>query len=108
MKSGEFPAEILKALITASGELPNPIHDLYALSEDAEVDDILTVEQKFFLKALTTYAIASRYPERKKKLLSVCKKEEAKKILESSELMIKWLKERINERLCRRKQSSEN
>jgi len=72
------------------------------------VDDILTVEQKFFLKALTTYAIASRYPERKKKLLSVCKKEEAKKILESSELMIKWLKERINERLCRRKQSSEN
>lgn len=91
--------KVLKALITASGELPNPIHDLYALSEDADIDDILTVEQKFFLRALTTYAIASRYPERKKKLFSLCKKEEAEKLLKSSKEMIKWVKGKINEKL---------
>lgn len=98
--------KILKALITAAGELPNPIHDLYALAEDAEIDDSVTVEQKFFLKALTTYAIASRYPERKKKLFSLCKREEAEKIMKSSEAMIKWVKEKINEKLYPKKPSS--
>lgn len=67
----------LKALITAAGEIPNPIHDLYILAEDAEIDDKLTADQKFFLKALSTYAIAARYPERKKKLFSLCKQDEA-------------------------------
>ena len=100
--------KVLKALITAEGELPNPIHDLYVLAEDAEIDDNLTAEQKFFLKALSTYAIAARYPERKKKLFSLCKQEEAEKLLRASEAMIKWVKERINEKLYPEKPSSGN
>lgn len=40
--------KVLKALITASGDLPNPIHDLYTLAEDADIDEALSVEQKFF------------------------------------------------------------
>jgi HEPN domain-containing protein len=91
--------KILKGLITANGELPNPIHNLYILAEDAEIDDDLTTEQTFFLKALSTYAIAARYPERKKKLYSLCKQEEAEKLLKSSEEMIKWVKGKIQEKL---------
>ncbi|MDF9406760.1 MAG: HEPN domain protein [Pelotomaculum sp. PtaB.Bin013] len=75
--------KILKACITALDEYPDPIHDLYILAQDAEIAELLTVEQKFFLRALTTYAIAARYPERKKRLFSKCNKEEAKKILVS-------------------------
>jgi HEPN domain-containing protein len=97
----------IKARITANDEIPYPIHDLASLAEDAEVWDLLTADQKLFLRALTTYAIGARYPERKRKLLSVCTKEEAKKILKSSREMVLWLKEKINERLFQEKQSLE-
>lgn len=93
----------LKAYITALDEIPYPIHNLTALSQDAELWKELTVEQKFFLRALTTYAIEARYPERKKKLLSLCTKEEAEKILRSTEEMVKWLKSKINEKLSQEK-----
>ena len=89
----------LKALITATGELPNPIHDLRVLSEDAEINDSLTTEQAYFLKELSVYAIAARYPERKKKLYSLCKQGEAEKLLKSSEEMIKWVKGKVSEKL---------
>jgi len=98
----------IKAQITASNEIPYPVHDLISLAEDAEVSDLLSVEQRLFLRALTTYAIGARYPERKRKLLSVCTKDEARKILRSSREMVKWLKERVNEKLSQEKQSSEN
>ncbi|QNB45439.1 HEPN domain-containing protein [Thermanaerosceptrum fracticalcis] len=98
----------LKALITANGQVPSPIHDLYALAEDAEIDDALTTEQKFFLRALTTYAIAARYPERKKKLYSLCKQEEAEKLLRLAEVFVSWIKEKINEKLLQEKRSLEN
>ncbi len=93
----------LKAYITACGEYPYPIHDLYALATDAEIWDMLTAEQRFFLRALTTYAIGARYPERKKKLFSLCNKEEAEKILRLSKEIVEWLKEKINEKLSQRK-----
>ncbi|MCR4437338.1 MAG: HEPN domain-containing protein [Eubacteriales bacterium] len=94
----------LKALITANGQTPNPIHDLYSLAEDAEVDESLTTEQKFFLRALTTYAIAARYPERKKRLYSLCKQEEAEKIMRSTEVFMLWVKGKISEKLLQGKQ----
>lgn len=92
--------KVLKALIVAMGELPNPIHNLYILAEDAEIDDSLTAEQTSFLKELSAYAIAARYPERKKKLYSLCKQGEAEKLLKSSEEMIKWVKEKVSEKWC--------
>ncbi|KFD40797.1 hypothetical protein DK28_0215520 [Peptococcaceae bacterium SCADC1_2_3] len=96
----------IKARITANDEIPYPIHDLTALAEDAEIWDLFSAKQRLFLRALTTYAIGARYSERKRKLLSVCNKEETQKILTSSKEMILWLKEKINERLSQEKQSS--
>ena len=96
----------IKGRIAANDEIPYPIHDLAALAEDAEIWEALSTEQRLFLRALTTYAIGARYPERKRKLLSICNKEEAKKILKSSKEMVSWLKEKINERLSQEKQSS--
>lgn len=98
----------LKACITASEEYPDPIHDLYSLANDAGVWNVLTTEQKLFLRALTTYAISARYPERKKKLMQLCNKEEAKKILQNAREMVKWLKEKISEKLSQEKPSSES
>lgn len=91
--------KVLKAYITASGETPLPIHDLAQLAEDGGLWEKINSEQRIFLRALSTYAIGARYPERKKKLLIQCNKEEADKILANSKEMIAWLKKEIEEKL---------
>jgi HEPN domain-containing protein len=98
----------IKARIATNNEIPYPIHDLAALAEDAEIWEMLSAEQRLFLRALTTYAISTRYPDKKRRLLSVCNEEESRKILISSKETVLWLKEKISEKLSQEKQSSED
>ncbi|RJO60698.1 MAG: HEPN domain-containing protein [Dehalococcoidia bacterium] len=95
--------KILKACIAANDETPLPIHNLPGLASDAGLWELLTVEQKLFLRATTTYAIETRYPGRKKSLVEQCTKEEVGKILASTKEMVVWLKEIINEKLFQEK-----
>lgn len=94
----------LKALIAANGEVPIPIHNLPELAAIANVWDNLNAEQKFFLRALTTYAIEARYPERKRKLFQKCTKDEAEKLFVNAKEMVKWLKISAEEKLLQEKQ----
>ncbi len=89
----------LKALIAANNEIPLPIHNLPELAAIANVWDSLNAEQKFFLRALTTYAIEARYPERKRKLFQKCTKDEAEKLFINAKEMVEWLKICIVEKL---------
>jgi HEPN domain-containing protein len=89
----------LKALIAANDEIPLPIHNLPELASIANVWDSLNAEQKFFLRALTTYAIEARYPERKRKLFQKCTKDEAEKLIVNTKEMLEWLETCIVEKL---------
>lgn len=89
----------LKACITAGNEIPMPIHNLVQLATSAGIWDEVTTDQKIFLRALTTYAIEARYPERKERLLEECTREEADKIFNATKELIPWLKGKIEEKL---------
>lgn len=84
----------LKARVAHMGEVPLPTHNLPALARDAEVWNLLDTDRRLFLRALTTYAIEARYPERKAKLAAQCTEKEAQRILTRSEEMVSWLAER--------------
>lgn len=87
----------IKALIATKNVVPVPIHNLPELAMNAELWDTLRAEQHIFLRALTTYAIEARYPERRYRLYQQCTKDEAERILRSTREMVAWLKERIGE-----------
>ena len=93
----------LKGLIAAQGEIPLPIHNLPQLAMEADVWECLSMEQRIFLRALTTYAIEARYPERKRKLHEICTQSEAGRVLHDAGEMISWIGELINERLSQEK-----
>lgn len=96
----------LKAYIAAADEIPMPIHHLPQLAQDAGLWDMFDAENHIFLRAMTTYAIEARYPERKIKLKEACKKEEAERILQKTKEMVKWLEEKIQEKLSQNEPSS--
>lgn len=85
----------LKGTFTACNEeTAPPIHNLSSLARESGISGELTSEQLIFLRALTTYAIEARYPERKIKLLDQCTKEEVEKILDSSKVVVTWLQQK--------------
>lgn len=94
----------LKGYIASAGEMPWPTHNLPSLAQDAELWEIMKTNERLFIRALTTYAIEARYPEKKAKLVEQCTKEEAERILAQSEEMVKWLKGKSVERLSPGKQ----
>jgi HEPN domain-containing protein len=65
---------------------------------DAEVWDIMQTEQRMFLRALTTYAIEAKYPERKQRLYQQCTRDEAERILNDTKEMVAWVKSLIEEK----------
>lgn len=93
----------LKALISAEGEIPLPVHNLPALAMETGVWDAMQTEQRMFLRALTTYAIEARYPERKQRLYEQCTREEAERILKNTKEMVVWLKNQVSAKLLQGK-----
>jgi len=89
----------LKALINTGGITPPPIHNLPALAMESEVWDMMNSEQRMFLRALTTYAIEARYPERKHKLYEQCTRDEAEKILNNTKELVEWIRCIVDKRL---------
>ena len=89
----------LKAIINSLGSVPDPIHNLTVLASTADVWEYMTPEQQEFLRELTVYAVQARYPERKKKLVSLCTEQKANRILRFSKEVIAWLKQRLNDEL---------
>lgn len=94
----------LKALIAADNEIPMPIHNLPGLAMDAGIWDTMQTEHKVFLRALTTYAIEARYPERKRRLYEQCTRDEAERILYGTKEMVAWVKGLVKEKLPQEKQ----
>ncbi|MDK2984509.1 MAG: hypothetical protein PWQ96_151 [Clostridia bacterium] len=93
----------LKALINTGGITPPPIHNLPDLAIEGEVWDTMNSEQHMFLRALTTYAIEARYPERKRKLYEQCTRDEAEKLLSNSKGMVEWIRSIVEDRLSQGK-----
>lgn len=65
---------------------------------DADVWGIMHTDQRMFLRALTTYAIEARYPERKQRLYQQCTRDEAERILNSTKEMVAWVRSLIEEK----------
>lgn len=93
----------LKSLIAANNEIPAPIHNLPALAMDAGVWDDMNMDQRMFLRALTTYAIEARYPERKYKLNQQCTRDEAERILKMAKEIMIWVKSLVDGKLSQEK-----
>jgi HEPN domain-containing protein len=89
----------LKALISTDNEVPMPIHNLPQLAMAAGIWDVLQTEQRIYLRALTTYAIEARYPERRYRLYQQCTREEAERLLRTTKEMIAWLISQVEQKL---------
>jgi HEPN domain-containing protein len=82
--------KILKALVARrSNELPPRIHHLVRLAELAALQ--VSDEQAGLLRELSAYYIQTRYPEEISDLTSQVKQEEARRVLDQTEDMVRWL-----------------
>jgi len=80
----------LKAIIVRrTEEFPPRIHQLMRLAEVAglEVDE----NKAYFFRELSTYYIQSRYPEEITDLASQVKRQEAQRVLEQTQEVVRWL-----------------
>ena len=82
--------KMLKAIIAERTKgLPPRIHQLMRLAEVAGLE--VSGERAEFLRELSAYYIHTRYPEEIKDLASQAKKEEAQRVLDHTEEVLRWL-----------------
>jgi len=88
--------KILKGILTTVHDNPPPYtHNLVRLTELAKVDKTMSEEQILFVDHLNPYNIQARYPNHKLKLYKQTSKEVAQGILEKTEELFQWLKQKI-------------
>ena len=81
---------MMKALVAErSRELPPRIHNLVRLADAAALE--MSDEQADFLRELSAYYIQTRYPEEVSDLGSQVKENEARRILDQTEEIVRWL-----------------
>jgi HEPN domain-containing protein len=82
--------KMLKALVAKrQEELPPRIHQLVRLAEVASLE--MSDEQAGFLRELSAYYIQTRYPEEISDVASQVKEDEARRVLNRTEEMVRWL-----------------
>ena len=88
--------KILKGIITTfSDDTPPYTHNLVRLTELAKVDTSMKENQILFVDNLNPYNIQARYPNHKLRLYKQTTKKTAQEILENTEELFQWLKQKI-------------
>jgi HEPN domain-containing protein len=86
----------LKGLMAKDSErVPPKIHNLIKLSEMARIRDVMTDEQKDFLRELNPLNVESRYPEYKDKILQTLTPQLCAEILAKTEVFLCWIKQQL-------------
>ena len=84
----------LKAFLARKEIQPLPIHNLIRLCEYANIKNELSSLQTDFLEELSLYYIKARYPIFKMKMAKSLSTEHAKRILNETKEMLKWIQEK--------------
>jgi len=88
--------KVLKAYFAKTTEETPPfIHNLKTLAVKTGLFDVMTNEQKDFVRELNPLNIEARYPEYKNKIAETLTDEIAKTFLTQTKEMIRWIKEKI-------------
>lgn len=84
----------LKALyVKNTNQVPEKTHNLKQLAKNIEIIDKLSEDIISFFNDLLIYYFAARYPDKKSKI--DCTKENANDILQKTEEVFIWLKEKL-------------
>ena len=76
-------------------EIPPKIHDLQKLATLGDIFDCLSEEQFALLDTLKPLNIDARYPENKEIIAKTLSKESCKKMIEETEALLCWTKQRL-------------
>lgn len=74
---------------------PPYIHNLTKISEKANIYNEYSEDQKDFIELLEPLNITARYPENKEKLSKSMTEAKCKVIIEKTEELLKWIKEKL-------------
>ncbi|RJO63157.1 MAG: HEPN domain-containing protein [Dehalococcoidia bacterium] len=81
----------IKAVIQQNDKIPQKIHKLDLIAKDADIWKLLGAQQKNFLKSLSMFYIATRYPGIRGKLNKDLTSQRAASLLNSTKEMLLWL-----------------
>ena len=88
--------KILKGYFAKTKEDTPPFtHDLIGLAQKTDLFDLLTDEQKEFIRTLNPLNIEARYPEYKNKIAQMMTKETTQNILTKTKEIMQWIKRKI-------------
>jgi HEPN domain-containing protein len=87
----------LKAVISSMGQenMPSYTHNLIKLAREANLNFVLSKEQRDLIDTLNPLSIETRYPAYKEKLIEELNKEKCIEILKSTEELFSWIKEKL-------------
>jgi HEPN domain-containing protein len=88
--------KILKGYFAETKEDTPPFtHDLTGLAQKTELFNLMTDEQKEFIRVLNPLNIEARYPEYKNKIAQTMTKETTQDILNKTKELMQWIKRKI-------------
>ncbi len=81
--------------VKTKNEQPPYTHKLIRLAEESNLYKIMSEDQKDFLDVVSPLNIEARYPTQKRELFEVLSKEKCEDIINRTEEMMKWIKEKL-------------
>jgi len=88
--------KIIKGYFTkVKDNAPPHIHDLPKLAKLSGLNDLLSEEQKAFLKEVNPFNIEARYPEYKCKIAEYLTDEKTESVFKRTKEFFEWTKEKI-------------
>ena len=76
-------------------EQPPYTHKLIRLAEESNLYKTMSEEQKDFIFMVTPLNVEARYPTQKKDIFESLNKKKCKEIINKTEEMIKWIKQKL-------------
>lgn len=81
--------------VKTKNEQPPYTHKLIRLAEESNLYKIMSEDQKDFLDVVSPLNIEARYPTQKRELFEVLNEEKCEDIINRTEEMMKWIKEKL-------------
>lgn len=81
--------------VKTKNEQPPYTHKLIRLAEESNLYKIMSEDQKDFLDVVSPLNIEARYPTQKRELFETLSKEKCEDIINRTEEMMKWIKEKL-------------
>lgn len=100
LHSGYFCHQVIEKAFKAviaynTKEIPPKLHDLPKLANKGDIWNDLTDNHKWLLKNLIPLQIEARYPEYKEKIAQMLSAEYMQSIVEQTEELLCWIKEKL-------------